>query len=119
MKRDMDLVREILLKMEADNSVEYITGYSTEQVEHHVHLMVEAGLLKGAPITAVGDRYQRALALGMTWQGHDFLDAARSETIWERAKRAITAQGGGLAIDVLKAVLTKFATDAAIGSPSP
>ena len=53
MRRDMDLVRDILLQIEAYPSSLapeelIIEGYSDEQVSYHVLIMGEAGLLEVA-----------------------------------------------------------------------
>ncbi len=57
MKRDMDLVREILLKVEADPVLngsrwaEFDTsdfpGHSLEEIAYHIHLLIEARFLEG------------------------------------------------------------------------
>ena len=44
-------------------------------------------------------------AISLTWQGHEFLDAARNDTIWRKAKKKVLETTGGLAFDVLKAAL--------------
>lgn len=36
----------------------------------------------------------------LTWTGHEFLDSARENTIWNQAKGLITTQLGGAAITV-------------------
>ena len=50
----------------------------------------------------------------VTWAGYEFLDAARSDTVWNRAKSAVITGAGGLAFDVLKAVLIKVGVDQAM-----
>jgi len=52
MKRDMDLVRKILFKMERDEKKSSyskgnlkIVGYSPEQVKYHMQIMAQADLL--------------------------------------------------------------------------
>jgi hypothetical protein len=44
----------------------------------------------------------------LTWEGHEFLDAARNKTMWNRAKTALTTQGAGLSFDVMKALLLGY-----------
>jgi hypothetical protein len=48
----------------------------------------------------------------LTWQGHDFLDAARSDTLWENAKKLTLEQTGGLSLDLLKAALLSLGKQA-------
>lgn len=101
MKRDMELVRSILLALEAvpeDEQVPnplVIDGYSEDSVGHHVHLMGEAGLLNTADITASCSTSDQALAFGITWAGHEFIDTMRSQEVWEQTKQAMKDAGGG------------------------
>ena len=61
MKRDMDLIRELLLKPEslplqrgdvgiinADDDVIQIPGYGSHQIDYHLSLIEEAGLIDSA-----------------------------------------------------------------------
>jgi Hypothetical protein (DUF2513) len=54
----------------------------------------------------------------LTWDGHEFLDAARDDTRWQKAKRYIVEKGSGLSFEVLQGVLMKLMTDALAG-PHP
>ena len=40
----------------------------------------------------------------MTWKGHDFLEAVRSEGVWEKVKAHFKDKGVGMAIDTVIAV---------------
>lgn len=107
MKRDMDLIRKILLAIETHP--EYgnwdvpmaLGGYSETAVSYHLKLLTEAGLvearnLKGTTVWAVN---------GLTWAGHEFLEAARDDSRWEKVKRLVWEKTGSLSFDVLKATL--------------
>jgi len=94
MKRDMDLVRQILLELEGAPAGQYpnyplvVDGYDESTVAAHLVLLDEAGLIN-ANVTSVGDGSVRAIPFRLTWPGHDFLDAARSESIWNQARQRI------------------------------
>lgn len=77
MRRDPDLMRRLLLHFEA-------------RLVHEVDREPK-----------IIDTY----VFGLSWAGHEFLDAARDEGTWQRAKKKATAKGGGIVFDVLKAVL--------------
>ena len=67
MKRDMDLVREILLALEAQEEAFSpqrleIDGYSAEQIGYHCYIMDEAGLLEAADTTTFDSKSPEALA---------------------------------------------------------
>ena len=42
---------------------------------------------------------------GLTWDGYDFLDKARDESVWEQAKNKCFDETGALSIDFLKIFL--------------
>jgi len=107
MKRDMDLIREILIKLEehehgnAPRELE-IEGYTDEQIYHHVFLLGQANLLMVRLCAPMGCPSPAAEALSMTWEGHDFLDAIRSDKTWDKTKRKITEAGGSMPFDIVK-----------------
>lgn len=41
--------------------------------------------------------------------GHDFIENAKSDTVWEKARQEITEKAGDVSLTVLKAVLAKVA----------
>lgn len=118
MKRDMNLARRILFALEKKPlneilSPEDIQDVSEQEVSYHIMLLAEAGLLKTIDGSSASDIY--IFASRLTWEGHEFLDAARDDSRWEKAKKMVTEKGGGLAFDVLKEVLIKLMTQAVFG----
>ncbi len=93
MKRDMDLVRNILLAIEADptgyppEELE-IEGYTKDQIGYHMLIMIEAGLLEGQEVTPMGASCPVGIPTRMTWHGHEFLDACRDVTRWSEPPRS-------------------------------
>ena len=45
----------------------------------------------------------------MTWEGHEFADAARDETRWKKAMGIVEEKGGAVTLDVLKELLLHLA----------
>ena len=116
MKRDMDLVRSILLKLEEHEHGRapvplVIDGYTEEQIGYHVYLMDEAGLLIALKTQSRGSTSPCAIPMRMTWAGHDFLDAARSDTIWKAAKQRLAESVGWVSFEVFKSVLVVLAKE--------
>lgn len=117
MKRDMDLVRKILLAMEAHEagfapqnfSVE---GYSAEHIGYHAYLMDEAGLIEAVDITHCGSPSKTAIPRSITWHGYEFLEAARNDTIWEKALATARDRALPLMFDVLKELALSLARSA-------
>lgn len=115
MKRDMDIVRKILLAIEAEKNGyapnEFnIDGYDNEMIGYHILIMVEAGLIEGIINREVGHPTPTAWATRLKWAGHEFLDAARESSRWEKAK-SVAIKTGGVTLDVLTEILKKLITD--------
>ena len=110
MIRDMDLIRSLALKIEAseepvDSDAISIEGRSPEEMIYHVRLMVEADLVVAADLTTRhGARY---LVARLSWKGHDFVEAAKNDSIWGRIKTVTKDRGVALSLDALVAVLKK------------
>jgi len=116
MKRDMDLARKIMVEIEKLSYSQIlnptdISGHSQEEISYHIMLLDEAGLVHGINQSGVSDLYWMADRL--TWNGHEFLEAAKDNTRWEKAK-TIVEKSGGMVVEVLKTVLVKLVTDAAL-----
>ena len=105
MKRDMDLIRLVLLQVEEGKAPAAMSSYSEEQIVYHSGLVIEAGLVDGRVVPGSGGQIRGAVLLKLTWAGHDFLDTARSENIWGKAKGKILSVGGAWTLEILKAVL--------------
>lgn len=109
MKRDMELIRKILFKIEEtiDNTAKYelkIEGYSMEQIAYHCSLLYEGGYIH----TYKGNYASGSLVsfgVGrLTWDGHEFLDKIREDTIWNKTKEAISNKGLPFVFDIVKSV---------------
>lgn len=115
MKRDMDLARKILFAVETDNTdlggwVKIdIPGYDKQAISYHVMLLDEAGLIEGQNVSTFGEL--EWVVERLTWQGHDFLDAARSDTVWQKAKDQTLKVAGGVTFDIMKELLVQSARD--------
>ncbi len=116
MKRDMDLVRKIVLAIEEQphgHSEEFkLEGYTGEQIGYHLHLMLEADLINGSDITGLSDLSPQAMVSSLTWKGHEFADAARNETFWNNARKAVQEKAGSVGIGVLIEYLQSLARSA-------
>ncbi|PSF33884.1 hypothetical protein C7H19_19365 [Aphanothece hegewaldii CCALA 016] len=117
MKRDMELVRKILLKIEESNTYDEpidieIEGYTQSSINFHVAIMKQGGLVElfGNPI-ATFDSSTSYFPSRLTWQGCEFLDASRNENVWQRALKTIKEKGGGVAFEVIKALLIQYAKE--------
>lgn len=118
MKRDMNLIREILLTLEAESSgfaPEHleIEGYTNEQIGYHTFLLLEAGFIDGHNVNTFDSDSPAAIATRITWRGHEFLDEARDKNRWKEALRIAQEKGGGaVSIGVLTQVLSALTKQA-------
>lgn len=120
MKRDMELVRLILLKIEEEyrSTTIYnldITGYDMETVAYHCKILNEAGLLSDYGAHYADDRLWSFGVGALTWEGNDFLDKIRDNSQWKKIKDTITQKGLPLVIETIKAISAAFVTAAAEG----
>jgi hypothetical protein len=110
MQRNMDLVRMILMRLEtspsgwAPNNLG-IKSFSPEQIGYHAHIMRQEGLIEGSDVPHTGSAGPEALPRSLTWKGHEFLELARDQERWNRAK-GIIARVGGAPLSVWMKVLT-------------
>ena len=106
MKRDMELVRKILLETEAasHSPIEWIVlnieGYDPACISYHVKIMKEAGLIDAENLTTLSHFEWQPKSL--TWEGHEFLDAVRNETVWAKTQEVVKSKGGSVSFEVLK-----------------
>jgi hypothetical protein len=115
MKRDMDLVRAILFEVEKHDDWESEFevcpegNYTRQEIEYHITLCSEAGLIKAKRWS-----FQEGLQPSrLTWEGHEFLDAARDDNTWANAKE-IMLQVGGFVFSAAQQVLIQLVTQKAL-----
>lgn len=131
MKRDMDMIRAILMDIEENANINgkftisdadfAVAGAERTAVQYHLRLLLDAGYIEGQDILGDGAttaahgflKPDSAVALSsagiailvtrMTWDGHDFLDTVRDSKIWEKTKDALKGVGG-VGVDTIKDV---------------
>ena len=119
MKRDWDLVRTILLRVEAQPNTQSLLrpneleGFDAENVSYHIKLLIDAGLIEGL-ISKTLNAPIYAMARELTWQGHEFLDSIRNPGLWNAIKIKAREKAVDLTIDTIKA-LAKALLDELLG----
>jgi hypothetical protein len=109
MKRDMNLIRLQLLRVESGQPMpELEEKYSKEEQVYHMALCIEAGLVHGQIVKNHMGLPADFSALRLTWHGHEFIDAARSDTIWNKAEERIKKSGVEVTISVLQDLLKEL-----------
>jgi hypothetical protein len=122
MKRDMDLIRQILLRIEEkpydmgffDVEVE---GHTESDISYHVMLLAQAGYIQAQNLSTGGGPSWKPISL--TWQGHEFLEAAKNTNIWNKAKSLLKDKTGGVVFEILKQLLIEMAKAQVGLAPQP
>jgi hypothetical protein len=78
--------------------------------------MWQAGLVEAANATTNSSGGPAAIIMSVTWAGHDFIDAARDDTIWNKTKNKVLSSGAAFTFDLLKEVLV-LAAKGPLGLP--
>jgi len=112
MKRDMELIREIMLKLEAwpmemgdavvmtpELMLSEIPGRDLAEINHHMDLVYAEGFIDDGRSRSSGPMFG-FLFFGLTMAGHDFLDTVRSPEVWRRTK-AGASEIGSVSVQLL------------------
>jgi len=116
MKRDMELIRNILVTIEATNftpgqSID-IEGYDFKTVAFHVELLKEAGYVVATVGTTDIGEYTHVWPRRLTWEGYEFLDLSRSESVWQKSKTILKDKSISVSVAVLAELLKELAKEA-------
>jgi hypothetical protein len=109
MKRDMNLVRFILMEIEGSPLGKAVPpfglrAFNPEEVRYHVQLMTEDGLIEDSTAPTTNSTASDEVPRVLTAKGYDFLDLARDEKRWNQA-RIIIGKVGSAPIAVWMKVL--------------
>lgn len=102
----MDVIRLLLLQLEDnEEAAGKLKAYDEPLVVYNAALLVDSGLVEGA-VARSGNNEPLSVAMDhMTWAGHDFLDAARDETIWKKAKQNVMKPAASYTFEIVKEYL--------------
>jgi len=116
MKRDWELIRQILIKLEELPEQEgrlmpgEVEGYDWQVVSYHIKLLHEAGLIEASAVRALGVE-PLYYAKTLTWLGHEVLDSIRKASFWNKIKERIRQRGLDMTMDILKDVAREVAKE--------
>ena len=103
---DMDLFRRVLIEIEQIPPGQWkrieIQGEAPEAIKYHAQLDDDAGLIEAR---FMGNSTTEFAARRLTYSGHEFLDAARNDTLWAKAKKKALDSTGVLTVEGLKLAL--------------
>jgi hypothetical protein len=119
MKRDMDLMRQILLEVESWNDLELktvrIDGVEDINLNREVERLYDSGYLEGIVTSgSYQSQYKRIAVRDLSPKGNDLLNSIRNPEVWSKTKKGVEAAGGftmELLADLAKGFIKKKIED--------
>lgn len=121
MKRNWDLIRDLLLKVEETQGFgnwvhpDSLPEHDTDQVSYHIGLLVESGYCNGTRSSDY-ELIRQFTATSLTWEGHELLDKIRSESIWNKTKATALEKGIDLSVEVVKSIASRVIERVLLGN---
>ena len=110
MKRNMDLIRKLLFKIEKDSPrighLLSVDGYTDKEINHHLQLMGEAGFIETVHNTK--HHYNCFLFNRLTNHGIEFLNLIRDDNIWAEIVRLMDEQNQSLPCFMYEDIVKKI-----------
>jgi hypothetical protein len=106
MKRDFDLIRRILTDVEQIpageryDDIEYSEEYEKATVYEHAKYLIDEGYIKGKVVGSSSD-IDAVCILGLTAKGYDFIQVAKDDSIWIKAKDKFIGPAATITLDLL------------------
>ena len=110
MKRDMELIRAIALATEAlapGATLKELKDLDANTFATHVLWMHQAGLVQARVYNDARDTLTSATVVRLTWEGCEFVDAARNDTLWNKAVQSVVMPSASFTFGILKDWLAK------------
>jgi len=113
MKRDLDLIRDLLLYIEEvtsfnnhifGSSLDLDTTKSQEDIYGHIALLFDENFIVGNLEVYMGNEPPHINIERLTSGGHDYLDSVRDLKLWKATKSSLTEVGGAATLAVVQAV---------------
>ncbi len=112
MKKNWEIIREILLRLEASSApntylnAEAISEYPVQEVAYNMRLLSQAGYIKAQILESRSGNGEigAALAIHLTNTGHELLDTIRSESVWSKITDTFKSKGVEMTFDLVISV---------------
>lgn len=119
MTRDIDLIRRLLLIVDAKQGSHglkaddlEVDDFSLEAITYHLYMMADAGMLVSEPFHSAQHPEHRfdVIVYELSWQGHEYLDLIRDMTLWTEIREKMAQSGThgfALAIELARKEMLK------------
>jgi hypothetical protein len=101
-KRDLDLIRAILLRVESDGKLGIPGVHTDEEIADHALQLKESGLVEGEIVRNRIGIPCEAVITRITSSGHDFIAKIRNETVWAKTKAYVLKHSPDWTISLVK-----------------
>ena len=108
MKRDWEIIREILTTLEASETPNTVVdaenfNQDMQNVAYNMRLLKDSGYIEANIMeSSEGDNLiHAALATSLTNSGHDLLDMMCNDTMWTKIKEKIISSGINMTFDTV------------------
>ncbi|TWH49627.1 DUF2513 domain-containing protein [Sporomusa sp. KB1] len=116
MQRDLELIRNILLKIESLDkrtiTIHDLGGITTDEfnkIGFHLRLLMDCNYIEAIDLrTKECDNY---VVKRITSLGYDYLDNIRDNKVWKETKSKLTAIGSSASLEIIKLVAGKAITN--------
>ena len=118
MTRDMELIRKIILAIQARQDVVLapleIPGVDPAILARHVEMLLDAGLIEGIKWGGYNAPLPTIQIKDLSWAGHEFASALGNDNVWNKIKQQfsvaeIVKMPFGVLKDVGIGILTEMA----------
>ena len=115
MKRDPDLIRKLMLRLEEAPASTVMQGSDMRDIEpddarlvEHLQLLLDEDFIEGNNAGGWEVNAEAFIIQRVTSAGHDFIDAIRDDTIWEKTKDKVAKVGGSVSLGTLTEIATSI-----------
>ena len=103
-KRNVDIVREILLRASREDHFEPPTQLAAQ----HAVLLIDLGYLQGWYIQEDEGKLSYIELAGLTGKGRALLEAVRNEAVWRKTKRVLADDIDRAPLEAIRATAEKL-----------
>lgn len=109
MKLDMELVRRFLLLIEEqeDGIFRIPEDVDVNIAKYHLNLLKDKGYINVSIFYADNIPYF-INNCSLTWEGHEFLDSIRNDTIWNKVVETLKQEGSSITLEIIKSLAIKL-----------
>jgi len=109
MKKDWEIIRTILIRLEESNTpntvinAKDISEYPEQEVAYNMRLLNEGGFIKANLLesSSCDELIHAALARRLMNEGHELLEIIRNDSIWNKIKDKFKSSGIDMTFDLV------------------